>query len=262
MAHGDVLAQTVDEVAGHVQWVLLAERGAERDGFLQAVAPAVKAVGLVALVVVAVTRPAVVEAAATLALAAGLAAASRVPLRTFLGRVAGPTAIAAFVVAPQAVLMAGPSLAGTPLSVTGVAYVALFTCRVAAAAAFVSLLLLTTRFSALLAGVRRLRVPSTAVSLVAVTHRYLLVFFGELQRMVSARRMRTLRTPTVRETWRDSSNFLGTFLIRTIERGERVERAARARGGGTAGYDRTTALGVADGAFATLVVAVVVVVLA
>ena len=250
----DALAGTVADISARARWFLLAESGAERDGFLQRVAPAVKAAGLVALVVLAVTRPAVVEAAALLALAGGLAVVSRVPARAFLGRTAGPAAVAVVVVAPQAVLTGGPSLAGTPLTRPGSAYVLLFACRVAAAAGFLALLVTTTRVSALLAAARRVGVPPTAVVLLGVTYRYLLVFFGELGRMARARRARTLRTPTLRETWRDSGHFLGTFLRRTLERGERVGRAARARGGGgVAGYDRGGSLGPADAAFGALV---------
>jgi cobalt/nickel transport system permease protein len=72
--------------------------------------------------------------------------------------------------------------------------------------------------------------------------------------MVRARRARTLRSPTLRESWRDSGRFLSTFLLRTVERGERVGCAARARGGGIAGYDRTTGFSAADGAFLAVVV--------
>jgi cobalt/nickel transport system permease protein len=253
----DVLSRTVADLSARVRWVLLAERGAERDGLLQRVAPGVKLAGTVALIVVAVTRATFGGAAAMLALAVALAAASRLPPRAVTGRVGGPTLVAAVVVAPQAALLPGPSLWGTPLTTTGTTYVLVFVTRVAAAATLLTVLVLTTRVSALLAGARRLRVPRTAVVLVGVTYRYLLVFFGELGRMTGARRARTRREPTLRETWRDSGAFLSTFLVRTIERSERVGRAARARGGGgVGGYDRTTALTRADAAFGAVVVTV------
>ncbi|PSQ42946.1 cobalt ECF transporter T component CbiQ [Halobacteriales archaeon SW_7_68_16] len=258
MARRDVLSRTVADLSAHVQWVLLAERGAEREGFLQAVAPPVKLAGTVVLVVLAVTRATVVGAVALCALAAALAASSRVPPRALVGRVAGPTAMSLVVVAPQAVLISGPSLAGTPLTVPGSTYVGLFVCRVAAAAALLATLATTTPVSTLLAGARRLRVPRTAVALVGITYRYLLVFFAELGRMVRARRARQVRRPSLRETWDDSGSFLGTFMLRTLGRGERVQRAARARGGGgVAGYDRTATLRGADVVYAAVVLAAV-----
>ncbi|MFD1585461.1 cobalt ECF transporter T component CbiQ [Halorientalis brevis] len=263
MTRSDLFARTVGNLAGKARWFLLAEQTPDRDGFLQAVAPSVKLVGLVALVALAATRDALAAAAALGGLAWLLALASRVPARAFFGRVSAPPAFAFLVVAPQAVLMDGPALGGTPFSEPGVSYVVLFVVRVAACVGFLSLVLLTTRFTDLLAGLRRLRAPGVAVTLLAITYRYLLVFFAELERMVRARESRTIRARGIRKTWRDSGNFTGTFLLRSIERGERVQRAARARGGTQlTHYDRTQSLGRADAAFAALVaVAVVAVVL-
>jgi len=258
----DLLDRTVGAIAAHARWVLLAEDVPERDGFLQAVAPAVKLVGVVALVAVTVAQRELATVTALACVAAVLAVSSRVPVRTFLGRLAGPPAMALVVVAPQAVLMGGPPLSGLPLSATGVTYVATFTMRVAACVGFLSVLLLTTRFVDLLGAFRRLRVPDIAVAMLSITYRYLLLFFAELERMVRARRSRTLADPALRQTWRDSGNFLGTFLLRSLERGERVQRAARARGGtGPTPGRPSVALGRADAAFGVVVVATVWVVL-
>ncbi|WP_225333227.1 cobalt ECF transporter T component CbiQ [Halomicrobium urmianum] len=254
----DLLDRTVATVADRARWFLLVEDVPDRDGFLQAVSPGVKLAGTVALVAVAATRRTLPPAIALAALSAALALASRVPARTFLGRLSGPPAFALVVVAPQAVLMGGPPLSGTPLSAAGVEYVAVFAVRVAACVGLLSALLLTTRFADLLAALRRLRAPPISVALLSITHRYLLVTFGELGRMVRARRGRTLAEPDARRTWRDSGNFVGTFLLRTLERGERVQRAARARGGtGTPPLRQRDPLGLPDAAFAAVVVVAV-----
>ncbi|MBX0295233.1 cobalt ECF transporter T component CbiQ [Haloarcula nitratireducens] len=258
MARTDLLDRTVAAIAARARWFLLAEDVPERSGFLQAVAPSVKLIGVVALVAFAVTRRDLQSVALLAGVAAALALLSRVPLRTFLGRATGPAAFAAVVVAPQAFLTGGPTFAGTPLSAAGVEYVAVFTVRVAACVAFLSVLLLTTRFADLLVALRRLRAPAIAVSLLAITYRYLLLFFAELERMVRARRGRTLADPDLRRTWRDSGNFVGTFLLRSLERGEGVQRAARARGGTGATPTRShESLGAADAGFALVVLATV-----
>jgi len=255
----DVLDRTVAAIAARAQWFLLIEELPIRKGLLQAVAPSLKVVGVFALVVVTVIQQELRTVGPLVVLSVLLAVASRIPLRTFLGRLAGPPLVAAVVVAPQAVLMDGPRLATLPLSVAGVDYVATFTVRVAACVGFLSLLLLTTRFSTLLSGFDRLRVPRIAVLLLAITYRYLLVFFAELERMVRARRSRRLAEPDLRRTWRDSGNFVGTFLLRSLERGERVGRAARARGGtGGTPHRPPTRLGRADLAFGLIVALTVV----
>lgn len=250
----DLLDRTVAGIAARARWFLLAEDVPGRTGFLQAVTPSVKLVGILVLVTATVVQRDLQTVATLVALAAGLAVLSRVPARAFLGRVTGAPAVALVVVAPQAVLMGGPTLDGVPLSAAGVGYVATFTVRVAACVGFLSLLLLTTRFTDLLVGLRRLRAPPIAVSLLGITYRYLLLFFAELERMVRARRGRTVTDPDLRRTWRDSGNFLGTFLLRSLERGERVQRAARARGGTTGSTRRRPAsLGRADAAFCVVV---------
>lgn len=254
MGRGDPLEGTVAAIATHARWILLAEDVPDRRGFLQAVTPGVKLLGALALIAATVAQRDPLPVAGLAGLAAVLAAASRIPARTLLGRMTGAPAFAAVVVAPQAVLMGGPTVASTPLSVDGVTYVAVFTLRVAACVGFLSVLLLTTRFTELLAALRRLHAPTIAVSLLSITYRYLLVFFGELDRMVRARRGRRIGETGLREAWRDSGNFLGTFLLRSLERGERVQRAARARGGtGATPVRRRERLGAADLAFALIV---------
>ncbi|MFC6976037.1 cobalt ECF transporter T component CbiQ [Halomicroarcula sp. GCM10025709] len=256
----DLLDRTLAAVAAHARWVLLAEDAPNRRGFLQAVAPSVKLLGVLALLVTTVVQRELSTVLALAGLAAALAALSRVPARAFLGRVTGPPAVAFVVVGPQMLLMGGPSLPWTPLplSAAGVEYVVTFTVRVAACVGFLTVLLLTTRFSALLSALRRLRAPTIAVTLLAITYRYLLLFFAELGRMVRARRGRTVADPEIQRSWRDSGNFLGTFLLRSLERGERVERAARARGGTGVTPARPRApLGLADAAFGAVVAATV-----
>lgn len=263
MSRTDLLDRTVAAIAARARWFLLAEALPDRDGFLQAVTPGVKLLGVLALVATTVVQRDLATVTAMLGLAVAIALASRIPVRTLAGRLSGPPAVALVVVAPQALLMGGPTLSGLPLSAAGVGYVATFTVRVAACVGFLSVLLLTTRFVDLLAALRRLRAPTIAVSLLAITYRYLLLFFAELERMVRARRGRTVADPDLRRTWRDSGNFIGTFLLRSLERGERVQRSARARGGtGSTPVRAGQSLGRADLAFGLVVAASVGVVLA
>lgn len=263
MAGRDLLDRTVAAIAASAQWFLLAEDLPDRDGFLQAVTPSVKLTGIATLIVLTVTQRTLSTVSALALLAAALAALSRVPVRTFVGRLTGPPAFALVVVAPQALLMGGPSLGALPLSAAGVDYVLTFVVRVTACVGFLSVLLVTTRFAELLAAFRRLRVPPIAVSLLGITYRYLLLFFAELERMVRARRSRTIAEPSLRRNWRDSGNFVGSFLVRSLERGERVQRAARARGGaGPPPAQPREPFGRADLAFGVVVALAVAVVIA
>ncbi|PSP95124.1 cobalt ECF transporter T component CbiQ [Halobacteriales archaeon QS_4_62_28] len=260
----DGLDRTVAEVSGAAQSFLLAATAPERDGFLQAVDPAVKLLGVLTLLVLTVATDRLLALAGLATLPVGLAIASRLSLRTLGKRVALPLSASAVIVAPQALVQPGPAVFSLTdslaLTAPGLAYVATFLVRVGTCVALLSVLLLTTRFSALLAALRRLRVPALPTTLLAITHRSLLLFFRELERMTHARRSRTFTRLSLREAWRQTGSFLGTFLLRSLERGERVQQAARARGGTRmTPYQRSQTVGVADVGFG-LVVAVTVVV--
>lgn len=252
-----VVDRTLEAVSERVQRLLEAEQMPQRDGFLQAVDPAIKIVGLFALIVVAVSIGVWPAQAVLLALVAGLTLGSRVSLATLARRIAIVPAASLVIVAPQLVLLSGNSVLG-PITAEGVSYVVTFVLRVTVSVSLLSLLILTTRVADLLSGFRRLGVPELAISLVAITYRHLQVFFDELSRVVRARRSRTIVDRGAGQTWRESGSMLGSFLLRAFERGERVQRNARARGGTTmAAYPSDSDLSRADGVFVTMVATVV-----
>ena len=257
MSRADPVGRSAGSLADRARTLLRDERVATRSGWLQAVHPVVKLLGIFALLVVTVTFDTPGPPTAMLALSLGLAVLSRVPLGTHALRTGVPMAVSLVIVAPQAVLVPGATLAG-PVTVPGGTYVATFTLRVGASLSLLGLLLSTTRFASLLGALRTLRVPRTAVTLLAITYRYLLVVFGELARLVLARRSRRIRPATLRESWREAGSLLGTFLLGALDRGERVGRAARSRGGTAGrGYPRRQPIAIVDAAFAFVVFAAV-----
>jgi cobalt/nickel transport system permease protein len=252
-----VIDRTIAEISTHVQRLLRNEQTSQKSGFLQAVHPSVKIVGLFALIVVAVSLDAWQPQLLLLALVAGLAISSRVSPLTLARRVWIVPVASLLIVAPQLVLIPGDPVAG-PITDVGVGYVVTFVLRVAVSVALLSLLIVTTRFADVLSGLRRLGVPAVGVTLIAVTHRYLLVFFNELARVVRARRSRTIADRGGGQTWRETGSMLGSFLLRAFERGERVQRSARARGGTTmTPYSDDSRLSRADAGFAVVTVTVV-----
>lgn len=246
---------SVERVTAVLRAFFTAESVARRDGFLQRRDPRVSLLAIAALSLAVVVSRTLAAVCALGALALLLARRSHVPLDRLLARSAVVPLASALVVLPQAVLTPGDALlAGFGLTVTdaGVRYVVRFTLRVGVGVALLSLLVMTTPFSRVVAALRELRVPVALVWVVAVTYRYLFLFFDELRRLVLARNSRTTRDGGVREGWRDARNLAGTFLLRTLERGERVGRGMRARGGANAPspYGRTRALDAGDYALA------------
>jgi cobalt/nickel transport system permease protein len=137
------------------------------------------------------------------------------------------------------------------VSADGLVYVATFTLRVWTCVALLALVVLTTRFSEIVAALGRLGVPATVVWLLVVTYRYLFLFLSELRRLLLARESRTVGRRRRRDAWTDAGRLAGTFLLRTVARGERVHRGMCARGGARppSPYRRAGAAGPADVAF-------------
>jgi cobalt/nickel transport system permease protein len=214
--------------------VFTAEQVAASDGFLQRRDPRVS-LGSVAGLALAVMLSRTLTAVLLFGLVTVvLARVSAVPLRRLLARSAVVPLASAVIVLPRAVLVPGETLvaaAGLTVTEAGVAYVVVFTLRVGVGVALLSLIVLTTPFSAVIAAMRELYVPVALVWVVAVTYRYLFLFFDELQRLLLARNSRTTGRSSLRGGWRDARRLAGTFLLRTLDRGERVGRGMRARGG-------------------------------
>jgi cobalt/nickel transport system permease protein len=87
----------------------------------------------------------------------------------------------------------------------------------------------TTSFVDLLQTLRKWRVPSLLVTLLALMYRYLFVLFEELGRMQRARTSRTF-VHTRRVVWHSLSTIVAQLFIRSTERAERVYAAMCARG--------------------------------
>jgi cobalt/nickel transport system permease protein len=257
------LAATAEGVTELLRDFFVAERIADADGYLQRREPRVKLLGITGLVVATMLT----RTPAMLALFAGvvacLALVSAVPLSRLLKRSAVVPLATVVVVAPQVVLQPGPALAefaGVTVTATGVAYVLTFTLRVGVAVSLLSLLVLTTPFAAVVAAARGLGVPTPIVWVLAVTYRYLFLFFDELRRLLLARNSRTVGGDGLRAEWRDGRRLAGTFLLRTLERGERVGRGMRARGGARppSPYARSRALNAGDYALVGLTLSAIV----
>ncbi|MFH1018099.1 MAG: cobalt ECF transporter T component CbiQ [Pseudomonadota bacterium] len=95
--------------------------------------------------------------------------------------------------------------------------------------AAVILLSNTTPFSEILRSLRRIRMPSILVTILALMYRYLFVLIDEAERMQRARRSRTFhRTKTAK--WKSAATVASQLFVRSSERAERIYAAMCARG--------------------------------
>ncbi|EMA04157.1 cobalt ECF transporter T component CbiQ [Haloferax denitrificans] len=258
-----VVGRSVESITGALRTVFTAEQVASADGFLQRRDPRVSLCSVAGLALAVMLTRTVAVTLCFGVVTVLLARLSAVPLRQLLARSAVVPLVSAVIVVPQAVLLPGDALVrafGLAVTDGGVAYVVLFTLRVGVGVALLSLIVMTTPFSSVVAAMRELRVPVALVWVVAVTYRYLFLFFDELQRLVLARNSRTTGQSSLRDGWRDAKRLVGTFLLRTLDRGERVGRGMRARGGSRppSPYSRSRAVDGGDYALVALAVVAVV----
>jgi cobalt/nickel transport system permease protein len=238
-----------------------------KPGFCGRLTPVAHLVGTVGILVAVALADSVVVVVGLFVGVTLLALQSGVPAWLFAGRVLPVTLLSSVVVLPQVVILEGPPLAGVAgmtATVEGVRYVGTFALRVAASVATVTALVTTTRVPAVTGAARRLGVPYQITTIVEVTYRFLRLSTCDLRAMLVARRSRGGGRTDLKGSWRDLSGIAGTFLLRSLARGERVERAACARGGRNSRPVRRPAesIGGRDVAFLALAAAAVVAALA
>jgi len=90
------------------------------------------------------------------------------------------------------------------------------------------LLVATTRFTELMAQLRRLRVPMVFVMVFEMIFRYIGVLFEEIHSMTTAYKLRAANGRALE--MRHMGPFLGQLLLRGFDRAERVHAAMRCRG--------------------------------
>ncbi len=229
-----IVATSTERVVEILRAFFTAEQVASRNGFLQSRDPRVAVLAIAGCAVAVVIARSFLVLLALGLLTSLLAWRSAVPLQSLIARSAVVPLFSAIIVLPQPFLLAGDPLVGIgglTVTDTGVLYVIQFTLRVGIGVALLAILVTTTRISAILAALRALNVPPTVVWVMAITYRYLFLFFAELRRLLYARNSRANPTPSFRTGWTDARRLAGSFLLRTLDRGIRVGRGMRARGG-------------------------------
>lgn len=88
----------------------------------------------------------------------------------------------------------------------------------------------TTRFAELLRGLRRLGCPRILVVNLSFLYRYLFVLIEEVMRMRQARDSRRVGRATMKAEMKLLGSMLGTLLLRSFERAERMYQAMLSRG--------------------------------
>jgi len=237
LGRGRSLARkTADAVARSVSDVLENEELAARRGLLQRLDPRVKLATLVLFAVVASLVHSIWTLLGLVVVTVILAAASRVPVLSFIRKVWLSAALLAFLIAAPSALSwftpgtiafrVGPFVFTEP----GLLGVATLVTRVAAAAGFALLIIWTMRWADLLRALTALRFPQVVVATLAMTQRQILTLLRTVEQIHLARESRTLALGTARQD-RDWVTERMAFVVRkSMKTADDVYDAMLARG--------------------------------
>ena len=88
----------------------------------------------------------------------------------------------------------------------------------------------TTRFSNLLAGLRKLGVPKLLIIQLGFLYRYIFVLIDTAQHILRARAGRSLRNLGIKQEIKTASAMLGSLFIRSVDTAEQINIAMQGRG--------------------------------
>ncbi len=88
----------------------------------------------------------------------------------------------------------------------------------------------SSRFDVSMIALQRLKCPKIIVQMLLFTYRYTFLFLDEMKRMYTSMRVRGFIARTDRRTLRIFGHFVGTLLVHSFERTERVYKAMLSKG--------------------------------
>ena len=212
------------------------ERLSARPGLLQQLDPRVRLLGMLALVVAVILCRRLEVIAVLFALAVVIAIASRVSLLLLAMRVwllvfffTGLIALPALITTPGTPIVTLPVQTLT-ITAEGVRTAVLLVLRVETAVTLTTILVLCTPWVRLLKALRSFHLPVEAVSMLAMTHRYVFLLIETANQMFESRLSRTVGRLSGREQRRMTARIAGVLLNKSIDMSQEIYLAMLSRG--------------------------------
>ena len=234
MARHGFIELTLQALARAISRALVSEQIVKQRGLLQALDPRVRLLGILALILAVIVSRRLPLVLALFILALLVSLASRVGFRLLAGRVwliafgfTGFIALPAIFTTPGIVAFRlGPIAA----SQQGLLTALLLILRVEAAVTFSTALVLCTRWTHLLKALRSLGVPAEAVTLLAMTYRYIFLLIETASQMFESRQSRIVGNLSAAEQRRLATRTAGVLFSKTIDLSNDVYLAMLSRG--------------------------------
>jgi cobalt/nickel transport system permease protein len=243
--------RTLKATAGLLQEFVFSEAYAQKPGWLQALDPRAKLLGILIFIVTTSLLHSLSLLLALYGLSLVLALLSRIEAGFFMKRVWVTVVLFVGIIALPAVLniftpgdsvltlysigqkhSLGPYTVPAEITITrqGLLAALFLVVRVATSMSFVLLLTLTTPWADLLKALRLVRVPPIYVQTLSMTLRYLMLLCQTVGDMHIAKKSRTIRLGKTRTEQRWVAGQVGALFQRTVQLSTEVHRAMVARG--------------------------------
>jgi cobalt/nickel transport system permease protein len=231
----DFLSKNISGITHALESAISAEDLCHVPGLLQGLDARVKVATILLFIVVAGLVHSLWILAGMFALVVALGLLSRIPPGVLLKRILVFIPLFTAVIAiPALFITPGEPLvtAGSRVIVTeqGARTAALLVLRVTDSLSFGMLLVLTTRWTDVLAALRWFHVPSIFVTVLGMTYRYIFLLLHSINSMFLARRSRSLGTFPAGENRRWLAQALGTTMAKSHQLSEEVYLAMLSRG--------------------------------
>ena len=228
--------RTLAGLAGALEQAITAEYLAARKGVLQGLDPRVKLVGLLLLILAAVSSRRLWVTAIIFVLALLVAHVSHISCRLIANRVwlsvflfTGVIAFPAVFITPGDPVWYLPLL-GWPVSAQGLSSAGHLLLRAETSATWLLLIVLTTPWIHLLKALRALGIPVTAVMILGMTHRYIFLLLQLAREQFKARRSRLVGILSAHQRRTLATSSAGVLLDRSVQLSGEVFSAMQARG--------------------------------
>lgn len=212
---------------------MMDERFAQGNSILHKLNPKVKVITAFTFIAVAAVSSSFVTVALALTLALSLILISKLPLIPVAKRLLAANSFTFFLWLTLPLTYGGESLTllgFIPFSVEGLRLAALITLKTNIIVLSLISLLGTSPIASLGHALEELYVPSRLCFLLLFSYRYVFVIFQEYNKLLRAAKMRSFSPSTNIHTYRTYGYLFGMTLVRSYNRGYRVQQAMLLRG--------------------------------
>jgi cobalt/nickel transport system permease protein len=233
--HGkDFLSKNLSRITSALESVISSEDLCRAPGLLQGLDPRLKLATLALFIIVVSLMQSLPTLGGVFALILILALSSRVSLSIFLKRILVFIPIFTLIIAIPALFITQgeplTTLGNLTITEQGARTAGLLVLRVTDCLSFATLLILTTRWTNILAALRWFRMPTLFVATLGMTYRYIFLLLHSANSMFLARRSRTLGSFSGRENRRWLGQALATTMSKSHYLSEEVYMAMLSRG--------------------------------